>query len=296
MLVQTNSLLQLFNFVSKPLTQMFLINHQVENTNKKAVNHQHFSMEYWRQISRKKVCRFVFVLLLITYGSPAFSQKSDDNAPPLLKGQVLNLEDETPVVKAIVTNQRTKETITADLEGRFAINALITDSLEFSSLGFSKQTISIPASYSVSDILIIHIRPLSFLLPDVSVNGNYQKPILKIGKIEVSPYFRNEFMQEKPAEEKAYQNQIRFLRIPLYGKEKPSHKSRDVLKSDKQWAAISKIYNIELVRELTGLNATEADDFMMFLNSKKLINKTTTKENASFIILEQFKIYRKDGH
>jgi len=275
---------------------MFLINHQVENTNKKAVYQRHFSMESLRQFPRKKVCQFGFVLLLIIYGGPVFSQESDENSPPLLKGQILSLGDESPVVKAIVTNQRTKETITADLEGRFAINALITDSLEFSSLGFSKQTISIPASYSVSDILIVHIRPLSFLLPDVSINGNYQKPILKIGKIEVSPYFRNEFMQEKPAEEKAYQNQIRFLKIPLYGKEKPSHKSRNSLKADKQWAAISKIYNVELVRMLTGLNTTEADDFMMFLNSKKLITETTTKENASFIILEQFKIYKKDGH
>jgi hypothetical protein len=275
---------------------MFLINHQVENTNKKAVYQRRFSMESLRPFSRKKVCQFGFVLLLIIYGAPVFSQKSDENSPPLLKGQILSLGDESPVVKAIVTNQRTKETITADLEGRFAINALITDSLEFSSLGFSRQTISIPASYSVSDILIVHIRPLSFLLPDVSINGNYQKPILKIGKIEVSPYFRNEFMQEKPAEEKAYQNQIRFLKIPLYGKEKPSHKSRNSLKADKQWAAISKIYNVELVRMLTGLNTTEADDFMMFLNSKKLITETTTKENASFIILEQFKIYKKDGH
>jgi len=206
------------------------------------------------------------------------------------------MEDETPVVNAVVSNQRTKETVTADMEGRFVINALITDSLELSSLGFSKQTIEIPASYSVSDILIIHIRPLSFLLPDVKINGNYQKPILKVEKIEVSPYFRNEFMQEKPAEEKAYQNQISFLKIPLYGKEQPSRKSRDVMKADKQWAAVSKIYNVELVRELTGLNATEADNLMMFMNSKHLFSKMTTKENASFIILEQFSLYKKEGH
>jgi len=268
----------------------------VENANKKTVYHQHFSMESLNQFSQEKVCLFVFVLLLIVSGSPAFSQKPDVNYQPLLKGQVLNLEDETPVVNAVVSNQRTKETVTADLEGRFVLNALITDSLELSSLGFSKQTIAIPASYSVSDILVIHIRPLSFLLPDVRINGNYQKPILKVEKIKVSPYFRKEFMQEKPAEEKAYQNQISLLKIPLYGKEQPSRKSRDVLKADKQWAAVSKIYNVERVKELTGLNATEADNFMMFMNGKHLFNKMTTKENASFIILEQFTLYKKEGH
>jgi len=275
---------------------MFLISLQVENTNKETVCHQHFSTESLSQFSHEKVCLFAFVLLLIISGSPVFSQKPDGNYQPLLKGRVLNLADETPVVKATVSNQRTKETVTADLEGRFSINALITDSLEISSLGFSKQTIAIPASYSVSDNLTIYLRPLSFLLPDINVNGNYQKPILKVEKIEVSPYFRNEFMQEKPAEEKAYQNQIRFVKIPLYGKEQPSRKSRGVMKSDKQWAKVSKIYNVELVRELTGLNATEADNLMMFINEKQLFSKMTTKENTSFIILEQFGIYRKEGH
>ena len=275
---------------------MFLISLQVKNFNKIAIYHQYFSKESLNQFSQKKVYRIVFVLLLIFCSTTAFSQKPDRNYQPLLKGQVLNMEDEAPVVNAVVSNQRTKETVTADLEGRFAINALITDSLELSSLGFSKQTIAIPASYSVTDVLIIHIRPLSFLLPDVRIKGNYQKPILKVEKIKVSPYFRNEFMQEKPAEEKAYQNQISLLKVPLYGKEQPSRKSRNVMKADKQWAAVSKIYNVELVRELTGLNATEADNFMMFMNSKKLFSKMTTKDNASFIILEQFTLYKKEGH
>jgi len=268
----------------------------VENTNKEAVYHQHFSMEYLSQFSQQKVCLFILSLLLIIPGTPAFSQRSNENSQPLLKGQILNMEDETPVAKAIVSNQRTKETVTADLEGLFTINALNTDSLEISALGFSKQTISIPSNYSHSNILIIYANTLRFLLPDVNVNGNYQKPILKVEKIVVSPYFRNEFMREKPAEEKAYQNQISFLKIPLYGKEQPGRKSRNVLKADKKWATVSKIYNVELVRELTGLNATEADMFMMFLNSKQLFNKMTTKEDASFIILEQFSLYRKAGH
>ena len=275
---------------------MFLINQQAKNT-KKAVHYQHFlSIEPLSLFSREKACQFVFALLLIINVSPVFSQKSDENSPPLLKGHVLNLEDETPVIKAIVTNQRTKKTITADQEGRFMIHALTTDSLEISSLGFCNQIISIPLDYSILNILIIYARPIRFLLPDVRINGNYQKPNLKVEKIEVSPYFRNAIMDEKPAQEKAFQNQISFLKIPLSGKEQPSRKSRDAMKADKQWAVVSKIYNAELVRELTGLNTTETDNFMMFLNSKQLFNKMTTKENTSFIILEQFMAYRKEGH
>jgi len=275
---------------------MFLINLRVRNNNKTAVCHQHSSMAFLSQFTQEKVCLFVLSLLLIINGSPIFAQKANENSPKLLNGQILNMEDETPVANAIISNQRTKETVTADLTGQFRINAVNTDSLEISALGYSKQTISIPSNYSNSNVLIIYASTFRYLLPDVNINGNYQKPILKVEKIEVSPYFRNEFMREKPAEEKAYQNQISLLKIPLYGKEQPVRKFRNATKADKHWTLVSKIYNIELVRELTGLNATEADMFMIFLNSKQLFNKMTTKEDASFIILEQFSLYRKAGH
>ena len=268
----------------------------MENPNKKTVYHRHFSIEFLNPFSQENMCRLAFVLLLITIGSSVFAQNPDENSLTLLKGQILNLEDELPVVKAIVTNQRTKETVTADLDGRFAINALNTDSLEISALGFGKQTIPIPSNYSNLNLLIIYASTQRFLLPDVYINGNYQKPNLKVGKIEVSPYFRNEIMEEKPAEEKASQNQISFLKIPLFGKEKLDRNMRDALNSDKQWASVSKIYTVGLVRELTGLNVTEADNFMMYMNSKRLFTQMTTKENASFIIRDQFREYRKDGH
>lgn len=242
------------------------------------------------------MCRFAFVLLLFINGSPVFAQNPDENSLTLLKGQILNLEDEMPVVKATISNQRTKQTVTADIEGRFTINALNTDSLEISALGFSKQTIPIPSNYSNLNLLIIYASSQRFLLPDVYINGNYQKPNLKVGKIEVSPYFRNEIMEEKPAEEKASQNQITFLKIPLFGKEQPNRNTRDALNADKQWASVSKIYTAELVRELTGLNPTEADNFMMYMNGKQLFKQMTTKENARFIILQQFNEYRNEGH
>ena len=277
---------------------MFPINLQATSTSQKAAYYQHSI-----SIRPSSICfpvrviyKFAFVLLFIIHGSPAFPQKPDENNQPLLKGLVLSLEDETPVVKAIVANQRTKVTVSADLEGRFEISALNTDSLEVSSLGFCKLTVPVPSGFSNSNVLIIYARPIRFLLPDVSISGNYKQPNFKVEKIEVSPYFRNEIMREKPAEEKAYQNQISFLKVHLGRKEQPERRTVQAMKTEKQWATASKIYNKELVRALTGLNDTEADNFMMYLNSKKLFNKMKTKEYASYIILEQFKLYRKEGH
>jgi hypothetical protein len=246
--------------------------------------------------SLSRVCKFVLAVWLIMHGSTVYSQKLGENNQPILKGQVLGMEDLIPVTNAVITNHRTKFTVNANQDGLFEINALNTDSLEISSLGYTKEIVPIPSDYSNDDILIVYARPIRFLLPDISAKGNYPKLKLKVEDIKVSPYFRDEIMSEKPAEEKAYQNQISFLKIPLNGKSRPDRETKAAKNADNQWAIVSKIYNIELVRGLTGLNATETDRFMMYLNSKKLFDKTITKEYASYIILEQFKQYKKEGH
>lgn len=265
-------------------------------TNKQAVRRQLVSTGLNDQTLTKEFSIFVLILLLFFTRTQILAQQSKENSDPPIYGQVLNVEDKSPVIKAVVTNQRTKSTVTADYMGRFITYGLNTDSLEINSIGFMRQVVPIPNNYSNSTFLIIYDIPLRYLLPDVSVSGYYRKPIVKVEKIEVSPYFRNEIMEEKPALEKASQNQITFYKISIDRKEHIQKNLSDAITSDKQWASTSKIYSIDLIKKLTGINTTEADNFMMYLNKKKLFSKTITKEYASYLILEQFKIYKQEGH
>lgn len=248
--------------------------------------------QFWSGI----ICKMIIVLALISYTSICTAQKTEQNFGPVLRGQVLNIEDATPVSKAIITNHRTKASVSADMQGRFTINALITDSLEISSLGFQKETVSIPAIYSVSDNLVIYARPHSFLLPEIDIN--IKKEQIKIGDEYriASPYFRNDIMKEKPMSEKIYDNQISFVRIPFAISKNANPEIRKAKESDSQWNSISRFYNKAVVIELTGLNNTETDNLMMYINSKKLYERMTTKENAIFTIVEQFKMYKAEGH
>jgi hypothetical protein len=297
MLVQSNSAGNCLILFRSHFYSMNLTSPKAKHHSKEAARFLIFSsVKPLSLFSPARVCKFLFAIWLIMHGSTVYSQKVGENNQPILKGQVLGMEDLIPVTNAIVTNQRTKLTVNANQDGLFEIDALNTDSLEISSLGYSKEIIAIPSDYNTADILIVYAKPIRYILPDVGVKGNYPKLKLKVENIKVSPYFRNEIMDEKPAQEKAYQNQISFLKIPLYGESRPDREAKAANNADKQWAVVSKIYNVELVRGLTGLNATEADRFMMYLNSKKLFDKTITKEYASYIILEQFKQYREEGH
>jgi hypothetical protein len=48
--------------------------------------------------------------------------------------------------------------------------------------------------------------------------------------------------------------------------------------------------------ELTGLNDTDADDFMLYINSKGLLSHMSTEYDVRAVIREQFKIYKQEGH
>jgi len=48
--------------------------------------------------------------------------------------------------------------------------------------------------------------------------------------------------------------------------------------------------------ELTGLNDPQADIFMTWFNSKDLIGQMSTDYDVRAQIVEQFKIYKSEGH
>lgn len=244
----------------------------------------------------------ILLLLLLLKSGQVFSQQPDevDPMPVRLKGQVLNLEDETPVPNAIIMNMRTKTTISADLQGRFVMDALNIDSLSVSSLGYSKSIARIPANYNEVNVLIIYAKPVRFSIPDVNVRGE-QKKVNMDGvpegkKNNIAPELRGDAYDEKPPVIAAFFTPASFLQYHLSKSEREKRETRMAIVSEKQWEFISQFYNKELVMKLTGLNNAQADNFMMYINGKGLLNQMRTEYDVRNIIKEQFKTYTDEGH
>lgn len=246
-----------------------------------------------------RIVFFTFLLLLTS--QLAWAQTDDvDPMPIKLKGQVLNLEDEMPVPNAIIMNMRTKLTISTDLQGRFTMDALNIDSLQITSLGYAKSVAHIPANYNEMNILIIYAKPIRFSLPDVNVKGAQKKvnmegvPGGKENKI--APELRGDAYDKKPPVIAAIVNPASFLQYHLGKSEKEKRETRKAIVTEKHWEIISEYYNKKMVQDLTGLNNTEADYFMMYINGKGLLNEMRTEYDVRNIIKEQFKLYRAEGH
>ena len=252
----------------------------------------------WRS-SRAFIFLSLFLFLSSTY---VFSQQSDevDPMPVKVKGQVLNLEEESPVPNAIVMNMRTKTTISADLQGRFLMDALNIDSLAVSSLGYSKGVARIPANYNEMNVLVVYLKPVRFSIPDVNVKGEQKKVNMDgvpVGKAnDLPPELRGDAFDKKPPAIAAVLAPASFLQYHLSKSEKEKRETRKAILSEKQWETISQLYNKDLVMKLTGLNSAQADYFMMYINGKGLLSQMRNEYDVRNIIKEQFKLYKAEGH
>lgn len=268
---------------------------KIEQTLQKNFNRPLF---HWS--SSAKILSSVFFFFLFSFS--LFAQEPDDVDPmPIrLKGQILNLEDELPVPFATVLNFRTHGSVVADDQGRFTIEMMNIDSLSISSLGFSKTTARVPANYNEMNVLIIYAKPIRFSLNEVKVKGEKQKVNLdglpSTKKVDIDPALRGDAYNNKPPIIAAFFNPASYLQYYLSKSERDKRETRKAIVTEKQWAELSQYYNKKLVMELTGLNDVQADWFMMYINSKGLLEQMKGEYDARAIIREQFKIYKEEGH
>lgn len=248
--------------------------------------------------------RFVslFSLFLILNSVLLFAQDYDDVDPmPLkLKGQVLNLDDESPVSYAFVMNYRTHTGVTTDEQGRFVMDVLNIDSLSITSLGFTKTNARIPLNYNEVNVLILYARPVRFAIPQVNVAGEKLKVNLEgvpeAKKINIDPQLRGDAYNKKPPVIAAVITPVSFIQYYSSKREREKRETRKAIVTEKQWEILSQFYTKELVMELTGLDDPTADELMMYINSKGLLSYMSNEYDVRNAILEQYKLFREEGH
>lgn len=239
---------------------------------------------------------------LLLFGAFQLKAQEDeiDPMPIRLKGQVLNLDDETPVAFASVINYRTHTMVTTNEQGYFTADALNIDSLEISSLGFTKTVFHIPANYNEMNVVIVYAKPVRFALPQVDVKGEKLKvnmdgvPMGK--KLNIDPQLRGDVYQKKPSVLAAIFSPASFLQYYTSKKEKDKRETRQAIVTEKKWESLSQYYNKELVMELTGLSEFQVDSFMIYFNSKGILNQLQTEYDVRNAIIEVYKQYKQEGH
>lgn len=238
----------------------------------------------------------IFFSLSIILANIVFAQDDDIIIDPvliILKGQVVNIDDGMPVPYAHVVNMRTHGGTTTDASGRFSLEMLNVDSLALSVMGYVKVYFHVPHDYDESEIFTVYAKPVRFAIKEVEVRGQKQKiEGLPQGKVtNISPELRGDAFNEKPPLLAAFFNPVSFWYYHLNKKEKEKRKVRQAIVSEERWQMMSRYYNKKMVMALTGLNEYDADDFMIYFNSKGILNHISSEYEVRAAILEQYKLF-----
>lgn len=243
---------------------------------------------------------FIFVLLLAAGLENAVAQNLIDIDPILihLEGKILNKEDGLPVPYVHVVNLRTHGGTTTNTQGKFSMEMLNVDTLAISAMGFMKEQVNVPPAHHPDSVFTIWLRPIRFAIGEVEVKGKsnaLNMEGISTGKPDdIDPELRGDAFNTKPPWYAAVFSPASFLQYHVSRREREKREVRKVMVDEKRWEYLSQFYNKEMVMELTGLDEEEADSFMIYFNSKGILNETDNDYEVRDAILEQFELYTQE--
>lgn len=130
---------------------------------------------------------FLYKKTVIVIALICFSITINAQSTVTINGQVYDKDSKLPLPKLMIINKRTNLGTFADAEGKFSINALQSDTIMLSALGFKLKKITLKDSIAKKQYYInIPIEKLYFTLKEVSVFASrnlkeIQKDIDKLG-------------------------------------------------------------------------------------------------------------------
>lgn len=230
----------------------------------------------------------------------ATAQDFDDEIDPMplrLKGQIVNIDDGLPVPYAHVVNTRTHGGTTTDASGKFVLDMLNIDSLAISVVGFKKMYIRIDPKHNENNLYMIQAIPVRFAIKEVEVKGEQRKVDLGLPeakKVDISPELRGDGYNSKPPVIAALFTPLSFLQYHLSKDEKEKREVRKAIVSEERWQMLSRYYSKDIVMELTGLNESDADTFMLYFNSKGILNHTSSEYDVRAAIVGQYELWLQE--
>jgi hypothetical protein len=237
-----------------------------------------------------------FLLCTFSFGMKGQEMEID----PLLirlKAQLISKGDSMPIPFATVVYTRNRTGTVSNSGGFFSIEMLNIDSLNITAMGFKPLSAKIPRNYSENTTLIIYMQPVYYPISEVKVEGNKDKVdmngIPSGNQTDIPLELRGDAFNDKPPVLAAFFNPLSYWQYYLSHREKEKRMVRQAIALEKNWEMHSKNYNKEMVMLLTGLDDKQAEDFMIWFNSKNVLAYTSSEYEVRAAIRSWYELYKK---
>lgn len=237
-----------------------------------------------------------FMLLFFAFTSEAQLYFPEDMVK--VAARVIDRATREAVPYANVINQRIRGGTMTDANGFFSLQADPSDTLTFKSLGYTD--LRVPVSDILaqgSDSAVVSIAPVRYLLGQVDVQGS--APTVNLSGIpqgkpsDIPTELRSDF-SKKPGALTAIFNPASFLYYKLSKSEKEKRATLMAMRSEREWALFSMVYNKDVLQRITGLTGSALDDFMVYCNAFNNLHFSASTYEVQVRVQELFEQYKKE--
>jgi hypothetical protein len=240
----------------------------------------------------------IFVILTLISGHKIFAQLYFPEDMVKVSATVIDQGAKTGVPYANVINQRIRGGTMTDAEGKFSLQADPSDTLTFKSLGYKDKLVPVSEILAQKqDSAIIIITPIRYLLEQVDVQGEALKVNMTgipQGKPNPIPASLRSDFAGKPSPLAAVFHPASFLNYKFSKSEKEKRATLSAIRSEKQWAIFSLVYNKDALQRITGLTGQALDDFMVYCNANNNLPVGATTYEVQVRVTEVYEQYKKE--
>ncbi len=215
-----------------------------------------------------------------------------------VSARVIDQVTKEGVPYANVINQRIRGGTMTNANGLFSLQADPSDTLTFKSLGY--KDLKVPVSNILAqkqDSAIVIITPIRYLLDQVDVTGEGLKVNMSgipQGKSNPIPVELRSDFTKKPTALTAIFQPTSFLYYKFSKSEKEKRATLAAMRTEKEWAMFSLVYNKDVIQRITGLNGQSLDDFMVYCNANNNLHFSASTYEVQVRVQEVFEQYQKE--
>ncbi len=242
--------------------------------------------------------KFIFLVCLLLASYVVHAQDEEYEVDPLLvelKAKILSSADSSAVPYANIILSRSHSGTITNGEGYFSIELLNIDSLEVTSVGYERTILKIPPYYTGYEILTFYMKPVLYNVGEVTVEGEAKElDYFDHGQpTDIKTELRGDAFNEKPKVLQAAKSPGSYLYYKFSKSEKSKREVRAAMADEEKWTAFSKVYNKEVIMDLTGLNEAYADTFMLWFNAKNLLSYSANSYQVRASVMENFPLFKQ---
>jgi hypothetical protein len=235
-------------------------------------------------VDLKKIFRRLMIVFFISLPSFLTAQTSIK-----ISGQAFDKENAfLPMPKLMIINKRTNNGSFADAEGKFQIDALQSDTLLFSVIGYHTKKVCLKDSILKNQYYIeVEMQKLHYTLKEISVFGtrsltDIDKDIAKLDSTRRSRYYQDINAIESP---------ITYLyeRFSKFGrsKQKVAAWENEDLKMD----ILKDLFRLYVKNDIIDLSEEEFEAFILYCNLSEEFIKTASQFELVMAIKGKFEAF-----